>query len=120
MSNTRRVNVEERLVNSMYSLEYMSLRQVTDAANIDEGSFILGMGAVQACLDRMIAKGSVMILRGDPVAKIATLYQFTCHPDCVERATCELAGKPGHGGCGTCKTHNRPLHHCAHSECHNV
>lgn len=32
--------------------------------------------------------------------------------DCAERASCEVAGTPGHTQCGSCAVHGKPVHVC--------
>ena len=121
MNHTMRVNVEERIVEAMSQRghEYLRLREVTDLANAD-ADFILGQGAVQACLERMAKNGSVMIMRGDPVKMVPTLFAFICHGDCAERTYCDKAGQSGHTSCGRCKTCNRPTHHCTQPAHHTA
>ncbi len=41
--------------------------------------------------------------------------------DDLERANCNLAGKPGHRACGVCAEHGLPVHKCqpCFCKCHN-
>jgi hypothetical protein len=79
-----RVSVEDRILESVEAGSIMTLRQVTDAANdhADGDTFILGQGAVNACLFRMAKKGKVLVYRVEfapdtPIMAVPrTLFKF--------------------------------------------
>lgn len=73
-----RVNVEERILESVPSPSVLTLREVTDMTNEHTDSFVLGQGAVSAALDRMAAKGLVTRHNGcwDPEVKYRTPTVF--------------------------------------------
>lgn len=76
-----RVDVEARVVEAMTGRKFMSLTQVVDSANVD-ADFILGRGAVRACLDRMATEGKVVV----GVGMISNMTLFWLDPNRLERA----------------------------------
>jgi hypothetical protein len=72
-----RVNVEDRILESVEGGSTLTLRQVTDATNADIDSFVLGQGAIRAALDRMAAKGLVTIILGNRIAGTPSLFKFS-------------------------------------------